>query len=216
MKKLLILGSVILLGMSISIFGQECGPGCPICSGSGNSTGALLSSGSTLASFLSIPGGEEENGVMNFRAGINSWLDMGLGYTIKAKKPLWSIRLQILKEVESSFKPSLILGTGSVQTGKSDQSLFFYVSKSVDLNELISARLSVGGAGLIPELDKAYFLSTLTLTITENWSPFINYDGRNFHYGLSFIPADWFFVGLLMVESKSPSILIGTRWNLRP
>ena len=212
--KILILSAAFLFLFISDSYGQECGPGCPVCSGSGRSTGSLLPSGSLLTSFLYIPGGEEESGVINLRAGINSWLDVGLGYTVKAKKPIWSLRLQVIGEDEDSWKPGVIIGTGSVQTGRSDQSLFLFVTKSHEFSETFSARLSVGTASLIPELDRAYFLSSLTLTITDNWSPFVSYDGRSFHFGLSYIPFDWLFVGVLMLEAKYPSLLIGTRWNL--
>ena len=43
---------------------QECGPGCPICLGTGSSTGALLSTGTIIPNFLYIPNGEEETGMI--------------------------------------------------------------------------------------------------------------------------------------------------------
>lgn len=206
---------VMLFSFSAYGFGQECGPGCPVCSGTGNSSGALLAQGSSLSSFLFIPGDEEERGVISFRSGLTSSLDAGLGYVLDTKKLLWSVRWQPVKEVESSWKPSVILGTGSVQAGGSDQAVFFFLTKAVDIGEIISARASLGTASLFPDFDRAYFLANLTLTVTDRWSPFFSFDGINFHYGLTFIPFDWLYLGVMMIESKDPAILIGTRWGLK-
>jgi hypothetical protein len=129
---LLLFGTIILPQVTIA---QECGPFCPVCSGTGSSTSALVSSGVIILNILYIPQGEEETGVVNLRGGITSWLDLGVGYAVKTEKLLWSVRLQPLQEVESSnYIPSIIIGTGSVQTGASDQSAFIQLSKSWELN----------------------------------------------------------------------------------
>ena len=52
---------------------------------------------------MAIPTGEDETGVFNLRAGVTSWLDLGLGYTMKSKKLIWSARWQPLAEDESSL-----------------------------------------------------------------------------------------------------------------
>jgi hypothetical protein len=171
-------------GLVINAPAQECGPGCPICSGSGSSTGALLSSGAMVS-----------------------------GYTVKSKEPIWSVRFQPIAEDKSSWRPAVILGTGSVQTGGNDQSVFIQFTKAFDFSEEIAVRFSIGAASLLPELDQAYFLANLTMNVTECWSPFSSYDGRNFHLGLSWIPKDWLFIAGLMVEMKFPAILVGYRWS---
>jgi hypothetical protein len=196
-------------GLVINAPAQECGPGCPICSGSGSSTGALLSSGAMVSTIMSIPNGEDETAVLNLRAGLASWLDIGLGYTVKSKEPIWSVRFQPIAEDKSSWRPAVILGTGSVQT----QSVFIQFTKAFDFSEEIAVRFSIGAASLLPELDQAYFLANLTMNVTECWSPFSSYDGRNFHLGLSWIPKDWLFIAGLMVEMKFPAILVGYRWS---
>ncbi len=76
------------VGLVITAPSQECGPGCPVCSGSGSSTGALLPSGTMVSTIMSIPNGEDETAVLNLRAGLTSWLDVGLGYTVKSKEPI--------------------------------------------------------------------------------------------------------------------------------
>ncbi len=213
MKKFMVLTSLLILGFVIQTYAQQCGPGCPICSGSGRSTGALLSPGTLISTIILLPNGEDETGVLNLRAGVTSWLDVGLGYTFKSEKPIWSVRLQPLAEDESSLRPGVILGTGSVQTGGSDQSIFIQLTKSYEFSEKFAARFSVGLASLLPDLDQGYFLANLTMTVTERWSPFLSYDGRNFHLGLSWMPNDWLFIAGLLVETKIPAILVGSRWS---
>ena len=213
MQRFMVLTFIIILGLAIYAPAQQCGPGCPVCSGSGSSTGALLPSGTMVSTIMSIPNGEDETAVLNLRAGVTSWLDVGLGYTVKSKEPIWSVRLQPIAEDESSWRPAVILGTGSVQTGGSDQSVFIQLTKAFDFGEEISARFSIGAASLLPDLDKGYFLAGLTMTVTERWSPFLSYDGRNFHLGLSWIPKDWLFIAGLIVEMKYPAILVGYRWS---
>jgi hypothetical protein len=202
-----------LVGLATFSPAQVCGPGCPVCSGSGQSTGALLSPGTILPTFMVIPDGEDETGVLNFRAGVSSWLDVGLGYTVKSDKFIWSVRLQPISENEESWRPALIVGTGSVQTGGSDQSAFIQVTKSYEFSEMFSARLTLGVASLLPDFDQEYFLAGITMTVTENFSPFFNYDGINYHLGLSWIPYDWLFITGLMVEMKNPAIMVGFRWG---
>lgn len=208
----LIIVFIAIFGFAINTLAQVCGPGCPVCSGSGQSTGALISPGTLISTAIAIPGGEDETAVFNFRAGVTSWLDVGFGYTVESEKFIWSIRLEPISENEESWRPAVILGTGSVQTGRSDQSAFIQVTKAFEFSEIFSARFSVGAATLLPDFDKEYFLAGITMTITERWSPFINYDGINYHLGLSFLPNDWLFITGIMVEMKYPAIMVGFRW----
>ena len=209
---IILLFIIILPGVAIA---QVCGPFCPVCSGTGSSTSALVSKGVIIPNILYIPRGDEEKGVISLRGGATSWLDLGVGYTIEAEKLIWSVRLQPLNEVESSiFRPSIIVGTGSVQTGGSDQSVFIQISKSWEINELFSIRISSGIASLLPEVKKYYGLAGITLTISEKWSPFASYDGISFHPGLSWIPKEWLAIGIVLIESKEPAISVGIRYNL--
>jgi hypothetical protein len=213
MYRNLIMFIVLLFGFAVYSPAQVCGPGCPVCSGSGQSTGALLSPGTLISTAIAIPDGEDETGVFNFRVGVSSWLDVGLGYTVKSDRFIWSVRLQPLSENEESWRPAIIVGTGSVQTGGSDQSAFIQVTKSFEFSEIFSARFSIGAATLLPDFDKEYFLAAITMTVTERWSPFFNYDGINYHLGLSWMPNDWLFVTGVMVEMKNPAIMVGFRWS---
>ncbi len=94
MRRIRIIVLILLIVILPKIsWAQDCGPFCPVCSGTGSSTGALVSPGVIIPSFLYIPGGEEERGVINVRGGITSWLDAGIGYALDSKRVLWSIRL---------------------------------------------------------------------------------------------------------------------------
>ena len=214
MLRNLFLAFILMFGFVINSAAQMCGPGCPVCSGSGQSTGALISPGTFVSTAMTIPDGEDETSVLNFRAGLASWFDAGLGYAVKSKKLIWSFRLQPISESEESWKPAVILGSGSVQTGGSDQSAFVQITKAFEFSEAFSLRLSVGIATLIPDFNKEYFLAGVTMTVTESWSPFLNYDGINYHLGLSWIPIDWLFVTGLLLEMKNPAVLLGFRWGL--
>ncbi len=215
MKKVIGFCLLVALWYIKPVWAQQCGPFCPVCSGSGSSTGGLVSPGVLIQNFLYIPNGKEEIGVINLRGGATSWLDLGIGYTIEAKKTVWSLRLQPLTETESSWQPTIIVGTGSVQTGRSDQSIFVQLSKSWEFSEVFAMRISSGIASLLPDTERLYGLAALTLTITDHWSPFITHDGINFHPGISWIPTDWLSVATILIESSEPAISVSFRYSLQ-
>ncbi len=196
---------LLLAGMT---FAQECGPNCPVCSGAGNNDGALLSKNSVMISGLSIPTADEERTVLNARYGILSWLDAGLGYAIRTEKVLWNVRTQLILEQEDGWRPGLILGTGSVQAGGSDQSIYAQLIKSWEISETFGLRLSAGAATLLPDFGEVFRLVGITASFHERYAAFANYDGRSFHEGISWIPSDWLTLSLLMVESEFPAISI--------
>ena len=128
---------IIILGLlsTGTIIAQECGPNCPACSGAGSSSGSLVENKTMIVSTLSIPDAEEETTVMNFRYGLLSWLDAGVGYAFKTDKVLWNVRTQPIIEKKGSLRPGLIVGSGSVQTGGADQSLYMQMIKTIDINQ---------------------------------------------------------------------------------
>ena len=206
MKKIIILLAFIL-SLSNVVTAQMCGPSCPVCSGS--TDGSLLAPRSFLFSSICIPDGEEETGVINLRYGAFSSFDVGAGYTVKSNKIIWNARFQALSE--ESWKPGIILGTGSVRTGKSDQSLYLHLTKSWEFSESFALRATGGVASLVPEYEKVYGLASITTLIVEKISPFVNYDGINFHEGLAWIPLEWLTVSVLLIESKDPAISFGIK-----
>jgi len=68
----------------------------------------------------------------------------------------------------------------------------------------------------MPDLDKLYSLAGLTLTVTEQWSPFVSYNGINLHPGISWMPVDWLTIVGILVESKNPAISVGFRNRFNP
>jgi len=208
---------VVLMVMGLlsplDVSGQGCGPNCPVCSG--GSTGKAMDGGSFLLTGMYIPGGEEETGVFKLRYGIFSWLDAGIGYTVKAEKLIWSLRVQAISEDEDGWRPGLLVGTGSVQIGGSDQSLYLMLSKSREFSEAIAVRVSAGLATLMPDLDRLYGLAGLTVTFSEKYSAFINYDGRTLHPGVSWVPLDWLTLSALLIEGRDIAFSAGIRWNLK-
>ena len=111
--------------------------------------------------------------------------------------------------------PTIIMGTGSVQTGKSDRSLFLQLSKSWEFIKAFAIRISSGIASLLSGTERLYDLAGLTLTITDHWSLFINHDGINLHPGISWIPKDWLSVAAILVESSEPAISVSFRYSLQ-
>jgi hypothetical protein len=207
MNKICLILLLVLL-ITATTFAQECGPSCPVCSGAGSSDAAILSQKSVMISGLSIPTAEEERTVVNARYGIINWLDAGIGYAFRTEKVLWNVRVQPVYEQENGWRPGVILGSGSVQTGGSDQSLYMQLIKSIEINEIFGLRLSAGAATLLPDFDEVYGLAGFTGSFYERFALFTNYDGKSFHEGVSWIPTDWLTLSFLMVETEFPAFSI--------
>jgi hypothetical protein len=211
MKTITTILAIILLfgGMA---YAQECGPSCPVCTGAGSSEGALLSRNAVIASVISIPDAEEERAVFNIRYGFLDWVDAGVGYAARTEKMLWNLRVQPIPEKKGNWQPALILGTGSVQIGGSDQSLYAQLIKSWDIDKTFSLSLSAGTATLLPDFDEVYGLAGITGNILDRFSVFANYDGISYHEGVSWIVLDWLTASFLMVESESPAVSVSFKW----
>jgi hypothetical protein len=207
MNKILVSSLLVLLFAGMT-FAQECGPSCPVCSGAGGNDGALLSQRTVMISGLSIPTADEERTVLNTRYGILSWLDAGIGYAVRTEKVLWSVRTQPVLEQENSWRPGIILGAGSVQTGGSDQSIYAQLIKSWEISEIFGLRLSTGAATLVPDFDEIYGLAGITTSFYEWYAAFANYDGTSFHEGISWIPLDWLALSFMMVETEFPAFSV--------
>lgn len=205
---------LLLVLIASPVVAQECGPGCPTCSGSGNNASALLATGDVAFSYLFVPDGEEETSILNLRTGITSWMDAGLGYGFKGEKVIWNLRIQALGESEAIWRPALLVGTGSVQTGKSDQSLYVQAVKSFKLTKSSTLRLSAGAVSLIPDFDEVYGLAGATVSYNKSFSVFVNYDGKAAHPGISWNPYSWLTIAGILIESETPALNIGLKFNL--
>ncbi len=72
-------------------------------------------------------------------------------------------------------------------------------------------RITAGVASLVPEYEKVYGLGSITTSIAEKFSPFVSYDGINFHEGIAWIPLDWLTISVLLIESKDPALSVGIK-----
>ncbi|MCJ2512498.1 MAG: hypothetical protein LN409_03995 [Candidatus Thermoplasmatota archaeon] len=193
--------------------GQECGPGCPACSG--KATGDLLPPAAVLGSGLFIPDGEDETAVLKLRYGLLSWMDIGIGYALDAEEMTWSARVQPIAQDRDGWRPALILGTGSVQTGGSDQSAYVQIAKTL---EIIEGRLGISMAGGyatdLPDLREDWGLASLSLTLFDRVSPFYSYDGVNSHVGLSFFATEWLTLIGYALEMEDLAVSVSVQWEL--
>ncbi|MFH1688270.1 MAG: hypothetical protein ABIE70_12215 [bacterium] len=195
----------VLLLSAGAVFAQECGPNCPVCSGAGGTGGTLVAPRSIMFSAMSIPGADEERAVFAIRYGLFSWLDAGVGYAARTEEVLWNLRFQPLTE-RSGWRPGVVLGTGSVRTGGTDQSLYVQLVKSWDAGPALNLNLSAGAATLAPDFDESFGLAGATVTFLTQFGVFATYDGASFHEGASWSPSEWLSLSFLMVESDLPAI----------
>ena len=212
-KTILVVSSLLTVMILVTpAQGQECGPGCPACSG--KATGDLLSPGTVLISGLFIPDGEEETVVAKLGYGVVSWMDVGIGYAVDTEEVIWSARVQPVAQDWDGWRPALIVGTGSVQTGGSDQSAYAQVAKSL---EIVEGRLGLSVAGGyatdLPDLEESWGLATAALTLFDRVSPFYTYDGVNSHAGLSYFATDWLTVTAYALEMEEPAVSVGIQWG---
>ncbi|MFH1699788.1 MAG: hypothetical protein ABIE07_04295 [Candidatus Zixiibacteriota bacterium] len=199
---------LIMILISNLSFAQECGPNCPVCSGAGYSEGALLAKNSIMTSVLAIPDADEERMVINMKYGIFNWLDAGIGYAVRTDKFIWNVRVQPLIEQKDNWRPGIIIGSGSVQIGGNDQSIYTQLLKSINLNSNFSLSFSAGAAMLLPDADEAFELYGATAGIFENYSLFVSYDGISYHEGASWNANNWLAISFMMIESENPAFAI--------
>ena len=203
--------SILVVGGSAR--GQECGPGCPACSG--KATGDLLPPAVVLGSGLFIPDGEEETAVLKLHYGLLSWMDVGIGYALDTEEMIWSARVQPIAQDRDGWRPALILGTGSVQTGGSDQSAYVQIAKTL---EIVEGRLGISLAGGyatdLPDLREDWGLGSLSLTLFDRVSPFYSYDGVNSHAGLSVFATEWLTLTGYALEMEKLAVSVSVQWEL--
>ena len=206
MKKILSILIVITAIAFSEVKGQGCGPNCPACSGLLD--GSLLAPKTLFVQGLYMPTADDEKGIVNLRYGFFSWLDAGVGYAVKAEKIIWNARVQPLKEDEEGWRPGLVLGTGSIRSGSSDQSLYMNFLKSKEFSENFTVTSSCGIATLASDIEKIYVIGNVSFTFKEKYTAFVNFDGINFHEGFAWTVNDWLTTGFMMIESKHPSFTV--------
>ncbi|MBP8742685.1 MAG: hypothetical protein KBH36_01275 [Acidaminococcaceae bacterium] len=193
-------------------YSQECGPNCPACSG--GSSGGIIAKNNLLVSALAMPTSDDEYAVANIRYGVLNWMDAGVGYAFKAKDPIWSLRIQPLAENEDKWYPGVIVGTGSVRTGGSDQSVYGMITKTVEFSESFALQGYVGAASVFKDFENPFFLSGLSAIFLEKLTVFGSYDGLNFHEGLAWTATDNLTLSAMMIETRYPSLSVSYRFDL--
>lgn len=212
MSKRLLITLLLFFGIQLYALAQGCGPNCPVCSGSAN--GNLTSAQTFSIGGLYIPSGEEETGVMTVRYGAFDWLDVGIGYTFKEKNIIWNARIKAINQDEDSWKPALILGTGSIRADGNDQSIYMSLLKSKEFSESFAISVSAGIATLSSDMSKYYGIANLSLIFHEKLTAFVNFDGLQFHEGIQWTFNDWLSAGFMLIETKDPAISINIRGSL--
>lgn len=208
---LIVVASFSILTLAGIATGQECGPGCPVCSG--KAVGDLLAPATLFGSVLYIPDGEEETSVFNLRYGLFSWMDAGVGYAVDTGELIWSTRVEPIKQDLGGWRPALLLGTGSVQTGGSDQSGYIQTAKTLEIIEgRLGISLAAGYATDLPDSREDWGLGTFTLTLYDRVTPFYTYDGVSSHIGLSFFATDWLTLTGYALEMEEPAVSAGIQW----
>ena len=140
-------------------------------------------------------------------------MDAGIGYAGEFEKLIWSVRFQPVTQDRQGWRPALIVGTGSVQVGESDQSAFVQLAKTL---EIIEGRLAVSLAGGyatdLPDLEKNWGLGTFSMTFFDRVSSFYIYDGINSHSGLSFFATEWLTLTGYVLEMETPALSVNFLW----
>ena len=206
---------VIIAGMffiSSKAYSQECGPNCPACSG--GSSGGIIAKNNLVVSVLGIPASDDEYAVANLRYGVFNWMDVGVGYAFKAKNPIWSVRIKPLSENEDKWYPGIIIGTGSVRTGGSDQSVYGMLTKTVEFSEKFALQGYVGAASVFKDFENPFFLSGLSAIFLEKFTVFGSYDGKNFHEGIAWTATDNLTLSGLLIETRYPTLSVSYRFDL--
>ena len=211
MKKLIIL----LLALSILstfAFAQDCGPNCPLCSGSGLNTEGMFVPGTIFANALFVPDGEETV-VSTLKFAAHKRLNLGIGYINKSDAVIWNARLLVFEEKEKL--PGIVVGTGSVRLGGSDQSVFFSATKNFEENLGLPLRISAGAASIVPDFNEVYFIGTVSYLIKEVLFPFVSYDGINPHFGATLQLFEKFTIGGYYIEKEYFGFSAGVRFNVK-
>ena len=211
MKKLLFI-SLFIAVLCVSSFAQECGPNCPLCSGSGLNTEGMLVPGTIFANAIFVPEGEETV-VSTLKFAAHKRLNLGIGYINKSEAFIWNARLLVLEEKEKL--PGLVIGTGSVRMGGSDQSVFFLATKNFEENLGLPLRISAGAASVFSDFNEVYFIGTISYLIKDVLFPFVSYDGINPHFGATLQLFENFTIGGYYIEKEYLGVSAGLRFNIR-
>lgn len=144
-----------------------------------------------------IPWGDEQVALLSMRYGIYSRIDAGIGITWGANHGpdyfIWSLRVEAVPQDPEGWRPSLIIGTGSVRIGGRDQSGFIQLIKTLELVEdRFEISFTGGFATDISDFNEAWGLGALSMSFSDIISPFYVYDGIHSHVGVTWFAFEGF------------------------
>jgi hypothetical protein len=150
--------------------------------------------------------------VFNLRYGIATWFDAGVGYAARTEEFIWNVRIQVLQDKKGKWQPGLIFGSGSVQIGGSDQSLYGQFIKSIDVTADLNLSLAAGAATLLPDFDETYALAGVTANIIGKYGLFVSYDGESYHEGCYWNARENLTLSFLLIESENPAMSVSVQF----
>ncbi len=203
---------LVFLALSVSESLAQCGPGCPACSGGINES--ILDPNTIKGAVMYIPDGEEETAILNFSGTVAPWLELGLGYSLDKEKVIWNAKARLVDEQVGAWGPALVVGTGSVEAGGSDQSGYIQLFKNIDLVPDVVWGLSGGYASDLPDLEVGFWLANVSLTFRDTFTPYYSYDGSASHAGLTWHANDWLQLSGTYLEMEDLAISIGFKQTL--
>ncbi len=198
----------LMLSGTPNVGAQECGPNCPICSGSVFSTETMLSTSTILTRALVFPDGEETF-ITGVKMALSPRLDVGVSYLATSRSVVFTARTLLLQEQE--LRPGIVAGIGSVRADASDQSIFLSLTKNLEDVLGPPIRISLGAAGYLKDGDRLYPIGTVSYFYKEKVLPFISYDGLNINYGISLFLSETLNVGVMYVENRYLGLSTGLR-----
>ncbi len=204
----LVLSALLLSANTQTVMAQECGPNCPICSGSVFSTETMLSTSTILTRVLVFPEGEETF-VTGVKLALSPRLDVGVSYLGSSGSVIFTARTLLLQEED--IRPGIVAGIGSVRADASDQSVFLSLTKNLEDALGPPVRISLGVAGYLSGGKRLYPIGTVSYFHKEKLLPFISYDGLNVNYGVSWFMSEKLNIGLMYVENRYLGISTGLR-----
>lgn len=164
---------------------------------------------------LFIPDGDDEKAIFNLASSILPWLELGAAYAWEAEEMIWNAKVQVIPESGAPWRPALVLGTGSVRAGGSDQSAYAQLFKKARLHDRLQLALSGGLATDVPDLEDRYQLFNAILELDGKFAPFYSYDGNSSHVGAIWYARDWLQITGYALEMAEPAISMGLVKRLR-
>ena len=89
---------------------------------------------------------------------------------------------------------------------------YIHIARSWEFSETFGMGLRLVRQVLFQNFKKVYGLAGMTMSIAEEYSPFMSFDRINFHEGFTWKPLDRLIISFLLIESKYPTISAGLNY----